>query len=334
MASTTEASRYAIQAVNAARIAGYFDGGVQVTDEVAAGSLAAGSATASGTVVRGLTDGGSMNDLHLGSTEDPGAAEFAGINGVIGAATGTGYGVLALAPLGTGLRAKSVVGPAVDASSASGTAASGTSSTGYGVYGASTSSLAGYFDGPVRSASDDAAVAGMHALHTQTDGVAILAENTSSGTGTSAGSGIRALSGGATAAELAGTALPDAAGELAGPVGVVGVTNVTDGSPAFGVVGVSTAYVGVHGFSTSYMGVFGLSISGVGVYGSSSTGDAGFFQGSVNMTSHLQLQSVLGDPTAAPSGAARLFVRTNGSGKVELCVRFPSGAVQVIVAEA
>lgn len=39
-------------------------------------------------------------------------------------------------------------------------------------------------------------------------------------------------------------------------------------------------------------------------------------------------------PAAPPVNAARLFARDNGSGKTELCVRFSTGAVQVIAAEA
>ena len=333
VADTSNGSRHAIRATNPAGIAGMFDGELEVTGAITSASLRSGSSSASGTVIRALTDGATSDDLHPGAAEDPENGEFAGTNGIVAATSAAGYGLLALAPLGTAVRAKSVVGTAVEATSAAGHALSAVSGGGYGVYAASTDTLAGYFDGPVRSASADAAVPGMHVIQFVADGVAILAENTSSGTGTGAGSGIRALSGGATAVDLEGTTLPDAAGEFAGPVGVIGVTNVTDGSPAYGVVGISTAHVGVHGFSTSYVGVFGMSTSGTGVYGSSDTGDAGFFQGSVNVSAHLQLQSVPSDPGSAPSGSARLFARTNGSGKVELCVRFPSGAVQILTTE-
>ena len=39
------------------------------------------------------------------------------------------------------------------------------------------------------------------------------------------------------------------------------------------------------------------------------------------------------DPAAPASNLARLFVRDNGSGKTQLCVRFPTGAIQVISTE-
>lgn len=38
-------------------------------------------------------------------------------------------------------------------------------------------------------------------------------------------------------------------------------------------------------------------------------------------------------PDAGDTNTARLFCRDNGSGKTELCVRFPTGAVQVIETE-
>jgi hypothetical protein len=39
-------------------------------------------------------------------------------------------------------------------------------------------------------------------------------------------------------------------------------------------------------------------------------------------------------PAAPPSNHARLFVRDNGSGKTQLCVRFPTGAVKVLATES
>lgn len=38
-------------------------------------------------------------------------------------------------------------------------------------------------------------------------------------------------------------------------------------------------------------------------------------------------------PAAPDANVARLFVRDNGSGKTQLCVRFPTGAIQVISTE-
>jgi hypothetical protein len=39
-------------------------------------------------------------------------------------------------------------------------------------------------------------------------------------------------------------------------------------------------------------------------------------------------------PSAPPSNHARVFVRDNGSGKTQLCVRFHTGAVKVLATES
>ena len=38
------------------------------------------------------------------------------------------------------------------------------------------------------------------------------------------------------------------------------------------------------------------------------------------------------DPTAAPASKGRFYFRTSG-GQVQLCVRFPSGAIQILCTE-
>lgn len=43
--------------------------------------------------------------------------------------------------------------------------------------------------------------------------------------------------------------------------------------------------------------------------------------------------SEIGDPAAPASNLGRLYVKDNGGGKTQLCVRFPTGAVQVIATE-
>ncbi|MBW9093093.1 hypothetical protein JNB62_05310 [Microbacterium jejuense] len=48
---------------------------------------------------------------------------------------------------------------------------------------------------------------------------------------------------------------------------------------------------------------------------------------------YFDYRSQSADPAAPTSGYARLFMRTNGSGKGELCVRFATGAVQVLATE-
>jgi hypothetical protein len=41
----------------------------------------------------------------------------------------------------------------------------------------------------------------------------------------------------------------------------------------------------------------------------------------------------ISDPPAPATNTARLFVRDNGAGKTQLCVRFPTGAIQVLSTE-
>ena len=89
---------------------------------------------------------------------------------------------------------------------------------------------------------------------------------------------------------------------------------------------------GVVGGSFSGIGVFGSSTNGVGVWAASSTDYAGYFEGTVGITEHIDVHS-----TPAPGNpggqTARLFVRYN-AGKIELCVIFPTGGLLVIKAEA
>lgn len=89
---------------------------------------------------------------------------------------------------------------------------------------------------------------------------------------------------------------------------------------------------GVVGVAIQGTGVIGNSSNGVGVYGISSTSYAAKFVGRVHTTEYQDI-SEMTTPAAPPANMARLFVRDNGSGKTELCVRFPTGAEQVIATE-
>jgi hypothetical protein len=42
---------------------------------------------------------------------------------------------------------------------------------------------------------------------------------------------------------------------------------------------------------------------------------------------------VLGVPPARAANRARLFIKDNGAGKTQLCVRFNTGAVQVVATQ-
>jgi hypothetical protein len=88
----------------------------------------------------------------------------------------------------------------------------------------------------------------------------------------------------------------------------------------------------VYGQSSSGKGVRGEATSGHGVYGYASTGWAGFFQGKVYTTKFHEMKEIT-NPLAPAANHGRLFMRDNGSGKTQLCVRFNTGGVVVIVTQ-
>lgn len=49
--------------------------------------------------------------------------------------------------------------------------------------------------------------------------------------------------------------------------------------------------------------------------------------------SYIEMKERATDPAAPAADMARLYARDNGSGKTQLCVRFPTGAIQVIATE-
>jgi hypothetical protein len=107
----------------------------------------------------------------------------------------------------------------------------------------------------------------------------------------------------------------------------------------FGVSGpgvpATKARTGVYGYAAQSgrsKGVWGHSPTGHGVHGSSGTGFAGYFAGKVFTTKFYEMKES-GTPTAPGTNKARLFIRDNGSGKTQLCVRFHTGAVRVLAVQ-
>ena len=88
----------------------------------------------------------------------------------------------------------------------------------------------------------------------------------------------------------------------------------------------------VAGLSESGTAVSGDSFSGQGVTGSSETGWAGYFLGRVFASREIVLLE-MSTPSAPTSNKAKLFIRDNGSGKTQLCVRFHTGAAQVLATQ-
>jgi len=69
-----------------------------------------------------------------------------------------------------------------------------------------------------------------------------------------------------------------------------------------------------------------------GIFGESPSGWAGFFLGKLYTSKFHELQE-MSTPPAPGSNKGRLFMRDNGAGKTQLCVRFSSGAVQVLATQ-
>jgi len=96
------------------------------------------------------------------------------------------------------------------------------------------------------------------------------------------------------------------------------------------------AKTGVFGYAAqdgAAVGVRGESPAGFGIYGKTTgTGFAGYFNGKVYMSQFVEMGEMV-TPTAPGAHKARLFIRSS-AGKVQLCVRFPTGAVKVLAIEA
>jgi hypothetical protein len=112
--------------------------------------------------------------------------------------------------------------------------------------------------------------------------------------------------------------------------GVQGFSAATDLPPP-----AAKPKTGVYGYAaqdSSSFGVVGESPAGIGVYGSSNTSFGGYFAGKVYTTKWYELGEVA-TPAAPGANKARLFVRDNGAGKTQLCVRFATGTVKVLATE-
>ena len=109
-------------------------------------------------------------------------------------------------------------------------------------------------------------------------------------------------------------------------------TGVQGSSGALPPAKVKTGVFGYAIQDATATGVRGESTIGVGVRGKATTGYAGYFDGRVFTTRYYEMVEI-STLNAPASNQARLFIRDNGSGKTQLCVRFHTGAARVIIAE-
>jgi hypothetical protein len=224
-----------------------------------------------------------------------------------------------------------------------------------GVYGRSDSP-AGYAVEGNNNAASHGTGAAVHALGGQNHGLDATTNNAASHAvqAVHAGSGIaikglgqtgvQGVSNAAGGAGVHGRATTGALYGVLGEGGYNGVWGETNLTGAQGVVGVASAISGpssgVYGSSasTTGKGVRGQASADTGtnygVYGetNSPTGFGGYFDGRVFTTKFYELLEIA-DPAAPSANRARLFARDNGVGKTQLCVLFPTGAVQVLATE-
>ena len=70
----------------------------------------------------------------------------------------------------------------------------------------------------------------------------------------------------------------------------------------------------------------------MGIRGHCASGYVGYFEGRVDTNAFYELGDVA-NPASPLANRARLFVRDNGAGKTQLCVRFRTGGVHIIKTE-
>ncbi|TMB48747.1 MAG: hypothetical protein E6J50_09525 [Chloroflexi bacterium] len=114
--------------------------------------------------------------------------------------------------------------------------------------------------------------------------------------------------------------------------GVVGQFSDTNGSGnGTGVVGFCGPTAPAAQDNTS-VGVFGESPAGHAIHGKTGTGFAGYFQGPVLSTKFYELIEIA-TPATPLANHARLFIKDNGLGKTQVCVKFANGTVKVLATE-
>ena len=134
------------------------------------------------------------------------------------------------------------------------------------------------------------------------------------------GDGIEASTDGSFRAAVNGRASNRFGFGVTGTGGHVGVR----GDGVFGVIGRSPRRSGVQGLTNSGFAIHGRTRDPEGF--------AGYFEGKVFTSRFLEFARD-GRPSAPKADHARLYVRDDGTGNLQLVVRFATGPVQVIATE-
>ena len=78
--------------------------------------------------------------------------------------------------------------------------------------------------------------------------------------------------------------------------------------------------------------MIGESPAGIGLYGISSSGYGVYSAGKVYTTKWYEMTEITA-PAAPSANRARLFLKDNGLGKTQLCVRFNTGSIVVLASQ-
>lgn len=134
-------------------------------------------------------------------------------------------------------------------------------------------------------------------------------------------------------------------GQNTGSNQIYAVSQTPGGTPATAFAGKGTTGPGAPGFAfegdpntglySTAADTVGLAAGGVGAFRAFAT-ELRAFESLIPTVIHssgfVQLANMGGDAPAAPASRARLFVRSSGA-KQQLCVRFPTGAIQILATE-
>lgn len=195
-------------------------------------------------------------------------------------------------------------GPVIEGQSTSGTGIYGLSSSGSGVRGISTSGAAIWATSSVATGCFAQSTSGIGMYGTSGSSYAVYGKTNSGVVAATVGHG---------------------AGNSTGVQGYSGSAALVPPKPKTGVYG----YADQDG---SARGVIGATTSGHGVHGIATSGWAGYFAGRVYTSKYHEMKEV--SPPAAPAAnRGRIFMRNNASGKTQLCVRFSSGAIQILATQ-
>jgi hypothetical protein len=124
---------------------------------------------------------------------------------------------------------------------------------------------------------------------------------------------------------------PDAAAIGARSSGNGAAILAKSGTGSFPAPKAKTAVYGYAAQDSSARGLWGETTSGHAIHGTATSGFAGYFAGKVYTTSFHEMTEIA-SPAAPAANKARLFLRDSGS-KTQLCVRFSSGAIQVLATQ-